>query len=109
MQINRRKFLSFLIAQRLGPSPPRLFVMEAFHANRGCTAVLVHHPDSASRDLFALWLRSRTHTVVRVRTPRGEEMTATIFRVRMCFGRGLVIFDTPVQIREGEVLTIIGE
>jgi hypothetical protein len=35
-------------------------------------------------------------------------MSATVFRVRMCFGRGLVIFDTPVHIREGDVLTIIG-
>jgi len=109
IQINRRKFLSLLIAQRLQPSLPHLLVIEAFSGNGGCIAVLVHHPDSASRDLCALWLRSRVNAAIRVRLAGGEEMSATVFRVRMCFGRGLVIFDKPVPIREGDMLTIIRE
>jgi hypothetical protein len=106
MGITRRKFLSFLIARRLELLPPHLLVMETFCTNGSCVAALVHHSDTAARDLFARWLRSQVNNVVRVRTAGGQEVSARVFRVRMCFGRGLVIFDKPVQIHEGELLTI---
>jgi len=83
--------------------------MEAFYVSGGCVAVLVHHADPAERNTFALWLRSQANTVIRVRFPDGDERSGSIFWVRMCFGRGLLIFGVPVRIRGGDVLTIIHE
>jgi hypothetical protein len=31
----------------------------------------------------------------------------TIFRVRMCFGRGLILFQESIPIREGDIVTLI--
>jgi predicted aspartyl protease len=44
---------------------------------------------------------------VRIRNNAGQETAGSIFRVRMCFGRGLVLLDQPITVREKEVLTLI--
>jgi len=32
--------------------------------------------------------------------------TAKCFRVRLCFGRGLLLLDSPLSVREGDTLAI---
>ena len=71
------------------------------------SAVLVNHADAAERDQFARWLQAHPRSAVKIRNKAGQETAATIFRVRMCFGRGLLLLNQPITVREGEVLTMI--
>ena len=87
--------------------PLRVTVLENFDINSRTAAVLVHHADPATRDAFAAWLRRYPKSAVRLRLRDGAEVSATIFRVRMCFGRGLILFEKAVQIREGDILTLV--
>jgi hypothetical protein len=106
MTINRRLFFAALVFARGQAATLQVAILETFDIEGGAAAVLVHHADEATRGGFAEWLRSHPRARVRVRTPRGEEVSATMFRVRMCFGRGLILFDKPVRIREREVLSL---
>ena len=82
-------------------------VIETFDLDGKTAAMLVHHDDPGARESFATWLRSRTGSTVRIRTKSGTEITASIFRVRMCFGRALIIPDVAIHIREREILAIL--
>jgi hypothetical protein len=107
MPINRRVFFSSLLARAIQPASLRVAVLETFGDGQTSSAILVHHAEPASRDLFARWLQMHPKSLVRVRTENGLETAATIFRVRMCFGRGLILPGKPLQIHERDVLTLI--
>jgi hypothetical protein len=107
MIFNRRVFFSLLVAPPAQTPPLRVAVLEKFDINSRTAAVLVHHAETATRDAFAAWLRRYPKSVVRLHLRDGAEASATIFRVRMCFGRGLILFEKAVQIREGDILTLV--
>ena len=107
MNFNRRMFFSLLFARPAQTASVSVAVLEVFDDGQAGIAVLVHHANSATRDAFAGWLQSHPKSAVRVRSKTGEEAPGRIFRVRMCFGRGLILFDRPIQIRERDVVTII--
>lgn len=107
MNISRRLFFSLLIVRPKQASSLRVAVLETFAMNENISAALVNHADGAERDAFARWLQAHPKSAVRVRNKAGQETAATIFRVRMCFGRGLLFLNRPLTVREGEVLTII--
>jgi hypothetical protein len=107
MSISRRVFFSVLFSR---PEQTRGFeaaVLETFVINGACVAALVHHHDAANRDAFARWLQASSKSMVRVRNSTGTEMPATLFRVRMCFGRGLILLKEPMPIRERDFITIL--
>lgn len=107
MTFNRRLFLSVLLTPTARQTTSiQVAVLETFNAGQGVSAVLVHQDNAAARDTFAKWLRAHTNGVIRVRTTDGWDASATMFRVRMCFGRGLILFEKPIPIREGDVLYI---
>ena len=107
MKLNRRIFLSMLFyAKPMRPASLEVEVLETFDLDRRSVAILVHHSDSKSREQFARWLQSNPKTTVQVQTSDGFVTPATVFRVRMCFGRGLILLSKPVQIRERDLLTI---
>ncbi len=107
MTFNRRAFLSLLLAPReMQMTAVQVAVIETFGAGEATAAALVHQQNAGGRDLFGQWLRTHTKAVIRVRTATGFEARATIFRVRMCFGRGLILFDEPIRLRESDVLLI---
>jgi hypothetical protein len=107
--MNRRMFVSMLF---LRPQPQlatvQVAVIETFDLDGKTAVVLVHHADESVRESFAAWLRSRTGSTVRIRTKTGPETTGTIFRVRLCFGRALIIPDQAIHIRERDILSILG-
>lgn len=107
MKISRRLFFSLLLVQPRQTSPLRVAVLETFAMNEKVSAVLVNHGDPDERDQFARWLQTHPRSAVKIRNKAGQQTPATIFRVRMCFGRGLLVLNQPITIREGEVLTII--
>jgi len=107
MNINRRVFFSLLFARSVQATPVSVRVLEVFDNGNTWTAALVHHTDYDTRSKFADWLQSHPNSPIRVRIGAGKEAAATIFRVRMCFGRRLIVFQSPTRIRERDVLTIL--
>ena len=92
---------------------PRLLLLlvrrndQVFAIDDKTRAILVNHASESSRNRFAQWLQTNPKAKLRILRTTGEETDATIFRVRMCFGRGLILLSQPITIREGEVLTLI--
>ncbi len=107
MTFNRRVFFAQLFRRPVEPAAVSVRVLETFTQGQEPSALLVHHADEASRDGFARWLRTNPKALVRIRDRSGNEAPATIFRVRMCFGRGLVLVGGRIQARDGDVLTIV--
>lgn len=109
MNMNRRAFFSaLLLARPIQTASIRVAVLETFGFEQAPRAILVHHAEPATRDRFAQWLREHPKYTIRVRNKSGEEVPGTIFRVRMCFGRGLILLEKPIQIREQDSLTVVG-
>jgi len=108
MNLNRRMFFSSLLLARR-PQPPalRVAVLEVFQSGTVSDALLVHHANEATRKVFSSSLQAHPTADVRIRTDDGREAPGTLFRVRMCFGRGLILLKNPFQIKERDVLTII--
>jgi hypothetical protein len=107
MNFNRRIFMSLLLAPPKRTPPPQVAVLETFTINEKAVTVLVNHGREDARDAFAQWLQANPRSRIRIRNKAGEETGATAFRVRMCFGRGLIVLDKPIPIRERETLTIV--
>jgi hypothetical protein len=107
MNISRRLFFSLLLVHPKQSVSLRVAVLETFALNGRVSAILVNHAEPAERDRLARWLQAHPRSVVRIRNKAGQETAASIFRVRMCFGRGLILFDQPIDVREGDVLTIV--
>src|SRR5437867_6138094 len=98
MTLNRRAFLTLFLPQPMETTSISVAVMETFTSDQVISAILVHHADEANRDRFARWLRANPKAFIRVRTRSGKEAAATIFRVRMCFGRGLILTQNRIQV-----------
>src|SRR6267143_656692 len=103
MNINRRRFLSLLLARPSQMQPVRIAVLETFKIDDSCVALLVHHAEPETRDVFAKWLQAHPSASIRIRRQDGQEVAATIFRVRMCFGRGLIVLQSALPVREREI------
>jgi hypothetical protein len=113
MKLSRRNFFTALLfaeatARATQTKALEAAVLEIFEIDGRTVAVLANHASPSVREQFAMWLRSRRKAVVRVRTPSGVETTAFLFRVRMCFGRALIVLHQPLSIREGDKLFIEG-
>jgi hypothetical protein len=67
---------------------------------------IVHHKNVADRQRFSQFLRSQSGTDVLFTRDDGRSHRGVLRRLRMCFGRGLLVFIGPVDLREGEVLTL---
>ena len=87
----------------------RIGVLETFKIYDTCAALLVHHAEPETRDVFAKWLQTHPSAAIRIRRQDGQEVPATIFRVRMCFGRGLILLQSGLPVREREILTMTFE
>src|SRR4026208_1078157 len=82
-------------------------VIEFFSGSKGPSALLVHHTSEATRNGFSEWLRAHDGAPISCRLPDGTNVSAQIFRVKMCFGRGLILTPLPVAIRPKDVVKII--
>jgi hypothetical protein len=108
MKLSRRVFLStLLLAKPARITLLKVEVLETFDLAGRSVAFLVHHADAASRQNFATWLQNNPNSTARIRTGAGFETQASVFRVRMCFGRALILPREPMQTRRGEALTLV--
>ena len=106
--MNRRIFLSsFLFAKPATITSLQVAVLETFDLDGKCLGILVHQANAASRQDFATWLQNNPASSVRVLTRAGFATQASVFRVRMCFGRALILPQEPMQTRRGELLTLL--
>ena len=103
--MHRREFLLAWIFQNRSASV-EVEVMEVFSTSDGPSAFLVHHASEAARNAFGEWLRANDGTRIACRLRNGTIVDGQIFRVRICFGRGLIVTRAPVAIRQKDVVII---
>jgi len=80
--------------------------MEVFSSTSGPAALLGHHGDEAARETFANWLRTNSGITVVCSLSNGAKVNGRIFRVRLCFGRGLILLREPAAVRANDILAI---
>jgi hypothetical protein len=104
-EMNRREFfLTWIFQDR--PASMEVEVMEVFSASDGPSAFLVHHASESLRSAFGEWLRVHDGARIMCRFRNRTSIGGRIFRVRMCFGRGLIVTPTFATIRPKDVLII---
>jgi hypothetical protein len=104
--MNRREFL---VAWTVRQSKADLSVevIEVFSSPEGLSALLVHHANESRRNVFSDWLRAADGKAIIFRTAAGTAIDGRVFRVRMCFGRGLILTRSQLSIREKDILNIV--
>jgi hypothetical protein len=105
VSVNRREFLLWWTLRSRSVSV-EVEVMEAFATSDGPSAFLVHHANEAARNAFGAWLRAHDGMHINCRLPDGTTTDGYVFRVKMCFGRGLVLTRAPIAIRPKDRLSI---
>jgi hypothetical protein len=113
MNFNRRIFMSLLLAAPKQATVATrqqgaidVEVMEVF-SSRGPSALLVHHADEPTREAFANWLRRNSGAEILLQSRDRTPIEARIFRVSLCFGRGLILLRTPLAgIQAKDVLSV---
>ncbi|PYS54498.1 MAG: hypothetical protein DMG13_07910 [Acidobacteria bacterium] len=104
-EMNRREFFLTWIFQNRSTST-EVEVMEVFAASDGPSAFLVHHASEAARTAFGEWLRANDGARIVCRLHNGTTLDGVIFRVKMCFGRGLVLTRAAVAVRPKDIVSI---
>jgi hypothetical protein len=83
-----------------GPSTSSAEPLAAIHY------AIVRHKNADDRERFSAWLRTHSGTEVAFAAADGHAHRGVLRRLRMCFGRGLLIFAEPVQLEEGKTIVI---
>jgi hypothetical protein len=104
--MNRRQFFLTWLLQKNEPTSLEVEVIEVFSASEGPSAFLAHHVSETARTAFGEWLRVHNGARIIYRLPNGTAVDGRIFRVKMCFGRGLILTLVPVAIRPKDVVKI---
>jgi hypothetical protein len=105
--MDRRQFLSlWMMPQTTRSRFVEVEVMEIFSTSDGPSALLVHHASEAARNTFSDWLRAKDGSPVVCQTRDGLTIDGRIFRVKMCFGRGLILIRVPIALRPKDILTV---
>ncbi len=107
--------LSAGTAQAQSPNTTRiecevLEVSDQYRGNRKELAAtgyaLVRHKNPADRQRMSRWLRTESGAEVVFTVSDGIQRHGVLRRVRMCFGRGLLLFAEPVKLKDRETLVI---
>src|SRR6516162_3743794 len=109
MTISRRTFFATLAVptvRKLSSTSLPVSVIEVFENDGICEALLVHHTDPNTRQVFSNWLRMYSPSNVEIRNEAGQTVTGIMFRVRMCFGRALIVVQHRFAVREHGILMV---
>jgi hypothetical protein len=83
------------IKKEIADGPITCRAMEVFEAQRiGATAVIFHQRDKADGPRLGELLMAHSGEEVEFVAADGQRHTATVARVKSCFGRGLLLFAT---------------
>jgi hypothetical protein len=106
MNFSRREFLvMWMRPQKLAPVMT-VEVLEVFQSRTGPCALLVHQSAPELRQDFSAWLHRFDGAQIELRTPDGAGAAGRIFRVKMCFGRGLVLMSSAANVSTKDKLRI---
>jgi len=87
---------------KAGNAPIVCSVMEAFEEGRlGVRAIIFHQRDKADGPRLGSLLVAHSGEEMELETAGGRRYRATVFRVKSCFGRGLVLVPTS-KLKLGE-------
>ena len=67
---------------------------------------IVRHKNPGDRKQLSAWLRAKSGASVIFITADGTHRQGVLRRLRMCFGRGLLIFTGPLKLKERESITV---
>ncbi len=83
-------------------------VMEAETSSRfGVRLVIFHYRDAADRDRLGKFLRDYDGATVQFQAARQGWRAATLFRLKVCFGRGLLVFPiSEPALAKGDVVLV---
>ena len=74
-------------------------VMESFPDQRlGVSAVLFHQRDKPDGPVLGEFLLAHSGQVAEIETADGRSHQVTVFRVKSCFGRGLLLLPNAVKL-----------
>jgi hypothetical protein len=68
---------------------------------------IIHHKFQEDRQRLSLWLKRNSGKEVKFQTSDGKEFNAVLNRLKMCFGRGLLIYFENVPLKEKDVIKIL--
>ena len=87
---------------KAGDGPITCSVMEAFEEGRlGVRAIVFHQRDKADGPRLGSLLLTHSGEEMELEASGGRHYRATVFRVKSCFGRGLVLLPTA-NLKLGE-------
>ena len=70
-------------------------------AQPGVTVVLFHQRDKKDQPRFASLLKQADGSTIEIRIGRGAWQSVSVARLRMCFGRGLLVFPSgQIKLRD---------
>jgi len=65
--------------------------------------VIFHQGDSSDRETLGTFLKAHDGGSIQFQTSRGSWQPATVFRLKTCFGRGLLVFSNDqADLAEGD-------
>ena len=67
---------------------------------------IVRHKNPADRQRLSAWLKTHSGSEVSFTASDGRSHRGVLRRLKMCFGRGLLVFTDQAEIREGETLKV---
>lgn len=67
---------------------------------------IIRHRNPADRQRLSHWLKTQSGSDVMFTTADGISHLGVLRRLRMCFGRGLLLSVKPIVLKEGDLLTI---
>ena len=104
--MNRREFLFGVLFNKPRPESLSVKVIEVFQSKDRPNGLLVHHADEATRPQFAQWLRGHNGFQIQCRDSDGRIFAGRLFRMKMCFGRGLILTSDRVNAHIGDVIRV---
>ena len=74
-------------------------VMESFEDDRlGVRAIVFHQRDKAEGPRLGALLLAHSGDIMEIETADGHRHRATVFRVKSCFGRGLLLVQREIKL-----------
>ena len=68
--------------------------------------LIIRHKNAADRSRFSEWLHNESGSVVMFTISDGTRRRGVLRRLRMCFGRGLLIFAGAVTLKERDTIVV---
>ena len=68
--------------------------------------LVIHHANAADRQTLSQWLKARSGMQVTF-IVKGQEYSGVLCRLAHCFGRGLLLYSSPLKIKARDIIEVI--